>query len=75
MLRKMKVYYVPGYAAKGFIPRIVLSGKYLERYGFDVSQKIMVEVNEGRIVIEPMREEDIVQTEKKKVLRKDNVRK
>ena len=46
----MKVQYVPGYAETS-IPKVIITGKYLIEMGFDVSQRILVDIEKGRIVI------------------------
>ena len=48
--RKLKVYSVP--AKKGYDPQIRLQGKWLRNAGLEVGDKLKVQVEQGKIVIE-----------------------
>lgn len=57
--RKLKVY--NGSQGNGYVPQIILKGKWLEQSGFPTGTFISVECEDGRMVITP-READPEET-------------
>ncbi|MDE8259735.1 SymE family type I addiction module toxin [Erysipelothrix rhusiopathiae] len=49
--RKLKVTYTPGSEYKEQIPRIVLQGKWLKEFGFEVGEHVIVSATNGNIII------------------------
>lgn len=56
--RKLKVYGMGGYKSKD-VATIMLKGKWLEELGFEMGTPILVECENGKLVITPREEEKV----------------
>ena len=55
--RRLKINATSGYKYQD-VPTLQLKGKYLEQFGFSIGTKVVVSLEKGRIVIEPLATEE-----------------
>jgi hypothetical protein len=54
-VRRAKRYYY-GQRLFSFFPSLHLSGKWFRQAGFEIGQRVQVEVQDGRIILTPMQD-------------------